>query len=309
MTKIYLDRNVENVNLGALADDDLLVYDEATQKWVNESLTHSISHSMLSTTHTDVSSKVEDMALGDLLYVVNDGGTLAWEVLPLGLSGQELVSTGSSPTWRYADGWTNRMDEAWTYASATIFKVDGDVTAYYTPGAKIRMYQSGYKYFYVVSSSYSSPNTTVTVTAGSTYTIANATISKQAISYEDSPTNFPDWFAWTPTETGWTDTPTGVYRFNIKGRTVYFNINTTAGTSDTTGAVLTLPLTSANISFNMLYTGACGLCYDNSAALTTACRWVITNNSANITFYKDMATATWTASGTKRVSAQGFYQF
>ena len=37
--KIYLDRNVEDVNLGALADDDLLVYDEATQKWVNKSLT------------------------------------------------------------------------------------------------------------------------------------------------------------------------------------------------------------------------------------------------------------------------------
>ena len=39
MTKIYLDRNVEDVNLGAPADDDLLVYDEATQKWVNKSLT------------------------------------------------------------------------------------------------------------------------------------------------------------------------------------------------------------------------------------------------------------------------------
>ena len=307
--KIYLDRNVEDVNLGALADDDLLVYDEATQKWVNKSLTHSISHSMLSATHTDITSKIGVMALGNLLYVVNDGGTLAWDVLPIGLSGQELVSSGSFPAWRYADGWTNRIDETWTYASATTFTVDGDVTAYYTPGVKIRMYQSEYKYFYVVSSSYSSPNTTVTVTAGSTYTIANATISGRAVSYEESPVGFPDWFAWTPTETGWTDTPTGVYRFNIKGRTVYFNISTTAGTSDTEGAVLTLPLTSANINTAMLYTGACGLCYDNSAALTTPCRWVITNNSANITFYKDMVKATWTASGTKRVSAQGFYQF
>lgn len=48
MTKIYLDRNVEDVNLGALADDDLLVYDEATQKWVNKSLAVSADFEELS---------------------------------------------------------------------------------------------------------------------------------------------------------------------------------------------------------------------------------------------------------------------
>jgi len=307
--KIYLDRNVEDVNLGALADDDLLVYDEATQKWVNKSLTHSISHSMLSSTHTDAHSRASATTNGDIIYARDDGGTPKWVNLALGAIGTVLTSRGSQPAWIVQDGWTSKTGETWTYASKTTFTVAGDLTGVYIPGAKIRMHQSGYKYFYVISSSYSSPNTTVTVTAGSTYTIANATISNGAISYSDTAAGFPDWFVWTPTETGWTATPTGVFRFHIKGRVVYFNISTTAGTSDSTTTRLSLPVTSANINAGMLYTGACGLCYDNSAALTTPCRWVITNNSANITFYKDMATATWTASGTKRVSAQGFYQF
>lgn len=39
MTKIYLDRNVEDVNITTPADNNLLAWDEATQRWVNTALT------------------------------------------------------------------------------------------------------------------------------------------------------------------------------------------------------------------------------------------------------------------------------
>lgn len=39
MTKIYLDRNVEDVNITTPADTELLVWDEATQQWVNAGMT------------------------------------------------------------------------------------------------------------------------------------------------------------------------------------------------------------------------------------------------------------------------------
>ena len=38
MTKIYLDRNVEDVNITTPADNNLLAWDEATQRWVNTAL-------------------------------------------------------------------------------------------------------------------------------------------------------------------------------------------------------------------------------------------------------------------------------
>ena len=37
--KIYLDRNVEDVNITTPADTELLVWDEATQHWVNAGMT------------------------------------------------------------------------------------------------------------------------------------------------------------------------------------------------------------------------------------------------------------------------------
>ncbi len=61
-------------------------------------------------------------------------------------------------------GWCD-LGHVPTYVSATSFTIPTDVTAYYTVGRRIRMYGTimGTFYGYIVSSVYSSPNTTVTV--------------------------------------------------------------------------------------------------------------------------------------------------
>jgi hypothetical protein len=61
-------------------------------------------------------------------------------------------------------GWCD-LGHVPTYVSATSFTIPTDVTAYYTVNRRIRFYGTimGTFYGYVVSSAYSSPNTTVTV--------------------------------------------------------------------------------------------------------------------------------------------------
>src|SRR5574337_227963 len=85
------------------------------------------------------------------------------------------------------EGWWSAA-QTWTYASATTFTVSGDVTAKYTIGTKLRLKQGGaYKYFYVIGATYSAPNTTVTVTGGSDYSLANAAITDGYLSYAETP--------------------------------------------------------------------------------------------------------------------------
>jgi hypothetical protein len=102
--------------------------------------------------------------------IINDGGQLSGDGL---------------------DGWIYDTD-AWTYVSATSFKITGKDVCYRFPkGTKIKLVQSGItKYFYVTATAYSA-NTTVTITGGSDYTLASATISGQAYSYAENPQNYP----------------------------------------------------------------------------------------------------------------------
>lgn len=95
------------------------------------------------------------------------------------------------------DGWIPQL-ETWTYASATTFTVPGDLTHRFRRGTKVKLTQTTDKYFYVLSSSYSSPNTTVTVCGGDTYSLANAAITNPKVSYLETPQGFP----WTG---GWID--------------------------------------------------------------------------------------------------------
>jgi hypothetical protein len=100
------------------------------------------------------------------------------------------------------DGWSP-SDDTWTYVSSTSFKVAGkDLTAVFRKGTKIKLVQSSaWKYFYVVSSSYST-DTTVTITGGKDYTLANATITSPQYSYAQAPQTFPDRFAYNATASG-----------------------------------------------------------------------------------------------------------
>jgi len=90
---------------------------------------------------------------------------------------------------------------------------------------------------------------------------------------------------------------------------VHWVVDISAGTSKATGAILGLPITAAAPGTGTLATGANGYAVDNGTALTVASRWAIANGGTTVNFYKDMSAGTWTNSGTKRVYAQGFYEF
>lgn len=88
------------------------------------------------------------------------------------------------------DGWIYDTD-TWTYVSATSFKIAGKNVAYRFPkGTKIKLVQTTTKYFYVVATAFST-DTTVTITGGSDYTLAEAAISGQAYSYAAAPQGYP----------------------------------------------------------------------------------------------------------------------
>lgn len=110
------------------------------------------------------------------------------------------------------------------------------------------------------------------------------------------------WQDWTPTQTGWTALPTGTYRYCVIGKICFFYIEMTAGTSNSTVAQLTLPYAAVN---NVV--GINGYAVNNSATLTVPTRWQIPASNI-INFYTTITSGAWTASGTKRVMATGFYE-
>jgi hypothetical protein len=146
------------------------------------------------------------------------------------------------------DGWIYDTD-TWTYVSATSFKITGKNVAYRFPkGTKIKLVQSGStKYFYVIATAYST-DTTITITGGSDYNLANATISGQAYSYAAAPQNFPKRFAYTPivTYAGGTTDPTSItttFHFSINGSlvSVIGDGYLTRGSGNRTYTAFTLP--------------------------------------------------------------------
>ena len=102
-------------------------------------------------------------------------------------------------------GWLS-AGEDWTFASADsptfTFTISGDKSAKYSPGMRIRIDQSGIKYFIITSVSYSSPDTTITVYGGTDYTMTSATIESPCYSMLKAPVGFPlDPTKWTVTVT------------------------------------------------------------------------------------------------------------
>jgi hypothetical protein len=271
-----------------------IIYGNATPKWAR--LAKGTSGHVLMAGASDVG-----------WAALPDASTTVKGIAELAADGEAAAGlVAQSDDGRLTDGWWARS-ETWTRTSNTTFRVSGDLTAIFTPGTKIKVTQTSTKYFYVVSSSYSSPNTTVTITGGSDYSLT-ANPSARWISYQANPQGFPQWFTWTPSQTGWTGVPTGIYRFAVHGRTVHWVVNISSGTSNATGARLGLPITAAALDTGTLATGANGYAVDNGTVLTAASRWAISNGGTTVDFYKDMSAQTWTNSGTKRVYAQGFYE-
>jgi hypothetical protein len=204
-----------------------------------------------------------------------------------------------------ADGWVDDTATTWTYASATTFTIAGvDVTAKFSKGTRIKLTQTTVKYFVVVASSFST-NTTVTITGGTDYTLANAAISDNYYSYAANPQGYPEWFNYTPTYTGFSADPSGgVARFAVHGRVCFVDHVRTAGTSNATTFTITLPVTSIGTVYQA------GRGTNNSVELSAPCLVVVWQTSATtidvFRTYQTGGTA-WTNSGTK--NAQFFVEY
>ena len=151
----------------------------------------------------DATTAIEQALLGDIpdgnVQYVKKAATSTDNAIPRfdGTDGKKLQNSGviindsGQLSGNGLDGWIYDTD-TWTYVNATSFKITGKNVAYRFPkGTKIKLVQSGVtKFFYVIATTYST-DTTVTITGGSDYTLASATISGQAYSYADTPQGYP----------------------------------------------------------------------------------------------------------------------
>lgn len=158
-----------------------------------------------------------------------------------------LISAKGTGSTRFAgihDGWV-AADETLTYASATTFTCSATLAANLSTGDKIKLTQTTVKYFYVTGVS----GTTVTVTGGTDYTLANAAITLPFYSKITSPTGFPQWFAYTPTITAASGSFTSVSassRFQLINKTLISQgsiVITTNGTA-ASAIFMTIPVTA-----------------------------------------------------------------
>ncbi len=140
----------------------------------------------------------------------------------------------------------------WTYASATTFTVSGDVQARFPKGTKIKLTQSStVKYFYAIGTSYGGGVTTVTITGGSDYTLANAAITANYRSYQAAPQGFPQRFNFTPVWTNLTvgnGANTGV--FSIDNNALTFQASFTFGSTSSIGTApfMTAPVLNGGLN-------------------------------------------------------------
>lgn len=214
------------------------------------------------------------------------------------LTAASSVSITGGGTVAGADGWVTDTN-SYTFASTSSFTVGAvDLTAVYSPGTRIKLTQTTVKYFVVASSSFGAGTTTVTITGGTDYTLANAAITNPFYSYVDTPQGYPGWFNYTPSTTGWSGTPTTAFQFTVSGRicTVVGTIN---GTSNATTATSQLPIA---VSATAAASSSAPFRATNSGTDDTAPGEATAGAAAtSVTFTRQWNVAAWTATGTKAV--------
>ncbi len=134
-----------------------------------------------------------------------------------------------------ADGWIS-ANENWTYSSATEITVPSGATSKYQKGDKIKLTQGTVKYFYIIKVE----DTTLTITAGSDYTLVNSAITENYYSKVENPQGFPGYFYYNVQWKGSTTNPTignGVLigKFKISGSFISITIYLRTGSTTTYG--------------------------------------------------------------------------
>lgn len=198
-------------------------------------------------------------------------------------------------------GWS-AVSDSWSYASATTITVPSGAASLYQVGDKLKIDNATTKYFYIIGVA----NTTLTVSGGSDYTVANSAISNIYISRAERAFGFPGHFTWSPTLTGFSANPTNVrYLFRVIHGYCIVDVRQAAqGTSNATDFTITLPITAATIT-NAVWGVVCVQAYDNSAEQSGAARAIVASAGTVITLQKTLASGTWTNSGGKMATFTG----
>jgi hypothetical protein len=161
------------------------------------------------------------------------------------------------------NGWIP-MTDTWTRTGNFTFTVSGNVTATYRKGAKVRYKDGGpFEYGVIGSSSYSSPNTTITLITNANYAMAAATITDKYLSYVENPEGFPRYFDYTPSYSAsgsmtYTSVSTITATWTAKAQTIFVRVladGTTGGTASVT-LFASAPITEASNSTNIVQPGS-----------------------------------------------------
>jgi len=216
---------------------------------------------------------------GSTVLSVADGGAVA-------ITGTLSVN-GSVVSGSGFDGWIG-VSDTWTYASSTSFTISGDKTSILSVGDKIKLTQTSVKYFYITSLSYGAPNTTVNITAGSDYSLANAVITSPNYSKTTSPNGFPTYFNYSPTLSEITSVEYA--RFSLNGKTCTLHLQNIIGPSSTGAGdkTFTLPINSA-IHCNYYMVGQ----YTTSWSVG----YIQIGASSNLAYLKYPALTGWSSGG------------
>jgi hypothetical protein len=204
-------------------------------------------------------------------------------------------------------GWSFSTD-TWVYVNTTSFKIVGtNKTSFFVPGTEIKLVQSSaWKYFYVVSSTYST-DTVVTVTGGSDFSLADSTITQPSYSYS-CPPDFPVWFNHAETWAGFSTAPAdGVSRFKVEGRQVIWNLfRGTAGTSNANNCTATLPITAKTLTGYLV--GFKGISTDGGIVYDDGSRGYIITGGTVANFCRANSPTGWATSGDKNFVGLIFYE-
>jgi hypothetical protein len=203
--------------------------------------------------------------------------------------------------WK-SDGYT------WVYASANTFTITGiDATTIYIKGTRVRWKDgAAYKYAVVTSSAFVS-NTTVTFTGGADYTMANATITDNYFSYDIAPQNYPGWFNYVPSITGYSANPSSpIYRFMVVGTTVTIQFSEpNNGTSNTSDKSYTLPINALGTAGLIWAVGSADV-VDNGVITSDGRGQVAGASPTKLDAWKSVNGGGWTTSGSCRFAPIGF---
>jgi len=195
-------------------------------------------------------------------------------------------------------GWIKMwVNPVYGFATTVVFNGNNFWT-FFPVGTKIKFIQGGQtKYFYVISAAYSGGNTTVTVTGGSDYSVANQPITEFHIAHGTA-FGFPEWFNWTPTQVGWVAPPTGVFKFKLEGKTCSVMIYQSGGqTSNDATTSISVPVASKIGT----YYESTAQAIDNSVILSNPARGQIGNGSSYINFSKNFSGDPFAPSGHKQI--------